>query len=174
MTTNLASDTLYQSSLRAVPKNMAKRVAAGISGSLHKTSSMGSMLSKATGGLVNFGGGGGHGGAGGSGASDALSTAQKQKNIGTAKVKDVDAAGHEFARDATIGEFMNERAGGAEVDNKNRKSGKSTERELWYEEAKNFAENYTGDAENAASSDGSSNAPETHANMTDGERGTGK
>ena len=169
MTTNLASDTLYQSSLRAVPKNMAKRVAAGISGSLHKTSSMGSMLSKATGGLVNFGGGGGHGGAGGSGASDALSTAQKQKNIGTAKVKDVDALGHPIARDATIGEFINERAGEKEIDNKGTK-----EKKVWENEGRNFAENYTGDAENAASSDGSSNAPETHANMTDGERGTGK
>ena len=148
---------------------MAKRVAAGISGSLHKTSSMGSMLSKATGGLVNFGSGGGHGGAGGSGASDALSTAQKQKNIGTAKVKDVDAAGHTIVRDATIGEFMNERAGGKEID----KEG-TTEKNVWENEGRNFAENYTGDAKNAASSDGSSNAPETHANMTDGERGTGK
>ena len=172
MTTNLASDTLYQSSLRAVPKNMAKRVAAGISGSLHKTSSMGSMLSKATGGLVNFGGGGGHGGAGGSGASDALSTEQKQKNIGTAKVKDVDAAGHEFARDATIGEFMNERAGGKVTRTTNGVD--FTENDDWKNEGRNFAENYTGDAGNAASSDGSSNAPETHANMTDGERGTGK
>ena len=170
MTTNLASDTLYQSSLRAVPKNMAKRVAAGISGSLHKTSSMGSMLSKATGGLVNFGSGGGHGGAGGSGASDALSTAQKQKNIGTAKVKDVDAAGNPIVRDATIGEFMNERAGG-KVTNKTEGL---TETDDWKNEGRNFAENYTGDAKNAASSDGSSNAPETHANMTDGERGTGK
>ena len=168
MTTNLASDTLYQSSLRAVPKNMAKRVAAGISGSLHKTSSMGSMLSKATGGLVNFGSGGGHGGAGGSGASDALSTAQKQKNIGTAKVKDVDAAGNPIVRDATIGEFMKERAGEKEDKNTHKK-----EKDQWNNEGRNFAENYTGDAGNAASSDGSSNAPETHANMTDGERGTG-
>ena len=169
MTTNLASDTLYQSSLRAVPKNMAKRVAAGISGSLHKTSSMGSMLSKATGGLVNFGSGGGHGGAGGSGASDALSTAQKQKNIGTAKVKDVDAAGNPIVRDATIGEFINERAGEKEDKNTHKK-----EKDQWNNEGRNFAENYTGDAGNTASSDGSSNAPETHANMTDGERGTGK
>ena len=147
---------------------MAKRVAAGISGSLHKTSSMGSMLSKATGGLVNFGSGGGHGGAGGSGASDALSTAQKQKNIGTAKVKDVDAAGNTIVRDATIGEFMNERAGEKEIDKETHKK----EKNQWNDEGRNFAENYTGDAGNAASSSG--NTPETHANMTDGERGTGK